>query len=260
MRAGLGAAAAAAAVVMLAPGAADAPAAERPYPWERRVGSASDYARERRGRVAFAVVGATGRVRGRHMHERHRSASVVKAMLLVAYLNQRSVRGRALGRRDQELLEPMITRSDNDAATDVRKIVGDGALVRLAQRAGMKDYSPARSWGGTQISAYDQARLFWRIDSFLPTRHREYARSLLAGVVPSQRWGVPPAVPQGWSVYFKGGWKPPQLVNQSALLEHGEARVAIAVLTDGDPSFRYGRATITGVARRLLARVDAFAL
>jgi hypothetical protein len=177
-------------------------------------------------------------------------------MLLVAYLNR--VRSRPLNRHDKALLRPMITRSDNGAATRVRNVVGNAGLVRLARRVRMKDFATSRSWGSTQISPYDQARLFWRIDAYVPERHRGYARSLLANVIPAQRWGLPPALPSGWRIYFKGGWLPPRLVNQVGLLERGDTRIAIAVLTDGDPSFRYGQQTITGVARKLLAGVDRF--
>jgi hypothetical protein len=231
-----------------------------PYPWNKRAASATDYAKQRRGRVSYAVVDPDGRVRGRGIHRRYRSASVVKAMLLIAYLNERGVRGRSLTAREKALLRPMITRSDNGAASRVRNIVRNSGLRKLARRARMKDFGTARSWGATQISAYDQARLFWRLDSFVPRRHRAYARTLLGGVVPSQRWGVPPVLPAGWRIYLKGGWLPPRVVNQSALLETGRHRIAIAVLTDGDPSFRYGQETITGVAERLLVRANDFEL
>ena len=30
--------------------------------------------------------------------------------------------------------------------------------------------------------------------------------SLLASIVPSQRWGIGEVAPQGWKLYFKGGW------------------------------------------------------
>jgi hypothetical protein len=182
-------------------------------------------------------------------------------MLLVAYLNQSGVRDRPLRRRDKALLRPMITRSDNKAATRVRDIVGNGGLVKLARRVRMKDFATSTvSWGSTQISAYDQARLFWRIHAYVPKRHRGYARALLADVIRSQRWGIPPVLPSGWRIYFKGGWLPPRLVSQVALLERGNQRVAIAVLTDGDPSFGYGRDTITGVSRRLVQQLNDFAL
>jgi hypothetical protein len=239
--------------------AAPAVAQER-YPWNARVGSAGEFAADRSGRVSFAVVSPDGRIRGRNLHARYPSASVVKAMLLVAYLNEPGVRGRDLRRADKALLRPMVTRSDNGTATRVRNIVGNDALARLARRVRMRDFATTRgSWGGTQISAYDQARFFWRIDAYVPGRHRRYARALLSGITAKQRWGLPRVRPDGWTLYFKGGWVPPRRVHQVALLERGDARIAIAVLTDGDPSFRYGRATIAGVGERLLERLNEFA-
>ena len=235
--------------------------AQKRYPWNARVDSAGDYAHDRAGRVSFAVVSPDGRVRGRNLHARYRSASVVKAMLMVAYLNERGVRGRPLRRADEALLRPMITRSNNRAATRVRNVVGNDALVALARRVRMRDFATStRSWGQTQISAYDQARFFWRVHAYVPARHRAYARSLLAGVVESQRWGLPRAQPEGWRILFKGGWLPPRLVHQVGLLERDRRRIAVAVLTDGDPSFRYGQATIAGVGGRLLERVNEFGL
>jgi hypothetical protein len=232
--------------------AQDGPAA---YPWARRVASAREHAMARRGRVAFAVVDETGRLRGHRTRDRHYSASVIKAMLLVAYLNQRSVRRRPLNARDRELLGPMITRSANRAATRIRDAVGNRALAALARRAGMRDFATAGSWGSARITAADQARFFFRIDRYVPARHRGYARSLLRSVVPAQRWGIPPVKPSGFDIFFKGGWRPTasgRLVHQVALLEHGNRRIAVAVLTDGNPSRRYGIRTIRGLAERLL--------
>jgi hypothetical protein len=231
---------------------------EDPYPWDRRAESAGVFSRNRLGRVSWAVVSPDGRVRGRNIHARYYSASVVKAMLMVAYLNQRGVRARPLNRRDKDLLRPMITRSDNRAASRVRNIVRNSGLAALARRARMKDFATAGSWGNTRISAYDQARFFHRIDSLLPRRHRGYARTLLANVVGRQRWGLPPVVPKGWRIYLKGGWRPPRLVHQVGLFERGTTRIAIAVMTEGNPSFRYGQQTITGVGKRLLAGIDDF--
>jgi hypothetical protein len=253
----------AAALILLSIAAA-APAQAReqeqgPYPWEQRAESAERFAKSREGRVDWAAVTPDGRVRGARIHVRHESASVVKAMLLVAYLNHDDVPGRDLTAREKRLLKPMITRSDNRAATRVRDTVGNAGLARLARRVGMKDFATAPSWGSTQISPYDQTRFFFRIDSWVPERHRGYARALLANVVESQRWGVPPVLPDGWRIYFKGGWVPPSLINQVALLERGDQHVALAVFTDGAPSFRYGQETIEGVARRLLLRLGEFA-
>ena len=62
-------------------------------------------------------------------------ASVLKVMLMAAYLNRGSVRSRPLRRADLALLSPMIRRSDNGAAERVLAIVGGSGLQRVAHRA-----------------------------------------------------------------------------------------------------------------------------
>jgi hypothetical protein len=225
------------------------------------VAASTHYAKSRAGRVAFAVVDEHGRVRGFHIHERHRSASLVKAMLLVAYLNRGSVRNRSLGFRDAALLHPMITRSDNGAASRVYRIVGPAGVRKLANRAGMKNLVTSSNWSRTQLSPYDQSRFFYAIDSYIPKRHRAYALSQLAGITPSQRWGLGRDVPRGWRIFFKGGWLPrgrAWIVNQSALFEHGKTRVGLSVMTDRGGGFGYGQQTLRGVGARLLSRIGSF--
>jgi hypothetical protein len=58
-------------------------------------------------------------------------------------------------------------------------------------------------------------------------------------------------------VWFKGGWRESvggQLVHQAALLRGGGRKLAIAVLTDAQPTQQYGTETVRGIAARLLAR------
>jgi hypothetical protein len=183
------------------------------------------------------------------------SASLVKAMLLVAYLDRRQVRRRQLRRGERALLGPMIRLSDNDAASVIFGRVGERGLSSLAHRAGMRRFVPYPVWGGCQVTARDQARFFFRIASLLPSRHRSYALGLLRRIVSSERWGIPRAAPAGWRPYFKGGWFPDDdgwRVHQAALLREGKRRLAVAVLTRGSPSLGYGAATIAGVTSRLL--------
>jgi hypothetical protein len=180
-------------------------------------------------------------------------------MLMVSYLRRPSVRHRRLDSHDRALLHPMITRSDNATATAVYDIVGNDGLNRLARAAGMRDFEPNVVWGLSQITARDQAFYFYRLRRLIPRRHRRYAFHLLAHVVSYQRWGVPPAKPKGWRVYFKGGFIPAAdgwRINQVALLRRGSRKLALAVLTHGNPSEHYGAETIEGVTARLLRGYD----
>jgi beta-lactamase class A len=225
-------------------------AASSPPSWRAGVAAADRYASARAGTIAFAVRTQRG-VRGRDVDRAFPSASVVKAMLLVAYLRRHHAR--ALTPRDRRLLTPMVRWSSNVAATAVRNRLGFGALNRFARSAGMTRFSEGTLWGNSLITARDQTRFFLRIDRLMPARHRAYGMGLLARVVPKQRWGIGAAVPPGWTAFFKGGWGSGRglVDHQVALLTRGGERESIAVLTLVNPDHAYGKATLEGVFRRL---------
>jgi beta-lactamase class A len=162
---------------------------------------------------------------------------------------------RTLAAGDTALLYPMIHVSDNNAASAVLARVGSGALARVAREAGMSDYSPGVGWWAfTQTSSADQARFLSQLQRLIPSRFYGYARALLAGIEPSQSWGIPPVARPRWQVFFKTGALPSQgLFNEVALLERPAMSFTLAVFTSGDPSMAYGEQTIQGVASRLLA-------
>lgn len=229
------------------------PAAE--HPWAKRIAAAKRFASHRQGAVGFAVVDEEGRLRGYNAGKRFESASVVKVMLMLAYLRQGAVRDRDLDDADRTLLAPMIKRSANGPASTIFQRVGAKSLYKLADEAGMKRFSTNPVWGSSLIRPGDQARFLFEIERFIPERHRDYALRLMTEVIPPQRWGIPPAAPQGFQIHFKGGWAPEAgawKINQVALLTDGDRRLALAVLTRGNPSQGYGHGTIRGVAERLL--------
>jgi hypothetical protein len=216
--------------------------------------AAVSYASHRHGVIAFAVRTPT-RHWGWQATRIFPSASVLKAMLLVAYLDLPSVRSRPLTPSDRALLAPMIRRSDNAAAGRVLGIVGPDRLRGLAHRAGMRRFAPVTGvWGLSRIDAADQARYFLRIDSLVAPRHRAYAERLLNTITPAQRWGIARVRPPGWRLYFKGGWGSGTgwVDHQVALLTRGDERVSVAILTHLDGSHAYGKETLRGIAARLL--------
>jgi hypothetical protein len=220
-------------------------------PADASVASARAWASDRAGHVAFAVLRPGGRVSGLHAEAVFPSASVVKAMLLVAAL--RAAAGRTLTDAERGHLRPMIHVSDNDAARWVHDaLVGDGGLVALGRAARMRHLVvlPGALFS-TGITASDQARFLVALERLVPARHLPYAERLLRGIERCQAWGIPAALrPRGYTVMFKGGWRT-GLVNQVALARGHGRRLALAVLTSGGPSNAYAAQTIAGIARRV---------
>jgi D-alanyl-D-alanine dipeptidase len=221
------------------------------FPPRSHVRAARNWIRGRTG-ASFALIDTRGRMYGWGPRRRYVTASVVKAMLLVAYLRRL---GGPPGQADREVLGAMIRWSDNDAADTIYGRVGDAGILDLARRARMRDLTVAGHWGGVYFSAADQARFFRRFGRLVPRSAREYARGLLSSIVPSQRWGFSRiAARRGWKTFFKGGWRRTdigQLVHEAAQFERDGRRFSLAVLTDGNPSHDYGTATLRGVAKRI---------
>jgi hypothetical protein len=226
------------------------------FPPRGRVRAVRRYLAKRGGINSWALIDNWGRPRSFAPHRVYVSASLVKAMLLVAYL--RGIGNRMPDAGERASLGPMITESSNDAADTIYYRVGDGALYTLAGRAHMTRFSVAGYWGNAHFSAEDQARFFSRIDRLVPRASRGYARGLLSSIVSYQRWGFSRhAAAVGFRTFFKGGWRGTpagQLVHEAALFERRGTRVSMAVLTDGNPSHEYGTETLRGVAERVFRR------
>ncbi len=220
------------------------------------VEAAREYAATRPGTVAFAVRTEED-FWGAREDRVFPSASVLKAMLLVAYAQD--ARDRPLRRDERALLAPMIRRSENAATNTIFIRLGTKRLERLARDAGMTRFQAASPiWGNSRITARDQTRFFLHIETLLPPRHRAYGLRLLRQIVPSQRWGIGRLDLPDWRVYFKGGWGAGTgaVDHQVALLRRGDERIAVAVLTANNGSHSAGKQTLEGVFRRLLEGLE----
>ena len=221
--------------------------------WTPGLRAANAYADTRAGSVAFAVR-TERRVWGRDLDRPVQSASVAKALFLVAYLRDPDVRSRPLRRDERHLLSPMVRWSNNRKASEVVTRLGAAQIERVAHRAGMGSFHLASPWGGSLVTAGEQSRFFLHIDGQVPLRHRAYAMELLRTVVYTQRWGIAEVAPAGWTLYFKSGWGSGRglVDHQVALLQRGRERVSVAILTTVAGTHREGKRTLRGVARRLL--------
>ena len=217
------------------------------------------YAQARGGSASIAVVDTRGRLRGVAENRLYSSASVVKSMLLAAEVRRLQREGLPLDPETESLLRAMITYSSNEAADSIYSRVGDAGLFEIARAAEMSRFTVAGHWGNAQITAADIARMFFELDRLFAGPHREFALGLLGSIVAEQSWGIPAGAPERWAVRFKGGWvttERGQLVHQAAELRDGRRKIAIAVLTDYQPSMSHATETVRGVTQRLLAGVE----
>ena len=182
------------------------------------------------------------------------SASVLKAMLLVAYAQD--ARDRPLRRDERALLAPMVRRSDNAAASTIFTRLGTARLERLARDAGMTRFTGGLADLG-QLADHGA-----RPDPLLPAHRRAAAAPRTAPTgcgccgrsCPVSAGGIGRLDLPDWRVYFKGGWGAGTgaVDHQVALLRRGDERIAIAVLTANNGSHAAGKRTLEGVFRRLL--------
>ncbi|GAA3102805.1 lipoprotein [Streptosporangium carneum] len=155
----------------------------------------------------------TGRITAqREAHRRFRSASVVKIMIAIDYLESHP----KVPKNDLALLGKMLRVSDDDAATSFWTRGGRGRIVeRTARRLRLTDTAPPPAdkpgfWGYTSLSAMDVTRTYrYLLDAAAP-RVRDLVLGHLrnAGQCGSdgfdQYFGIPRAAPRPWAV--KQGW------------------------------------------------------
>jgi beta-lactamase class A len=214
-----------------------------------------------RGRVSAVAVGVEDPGQGLqcwlNASEHFDSASVVKVTILGALLRRAEDRHKYLTRTETAQATAMITRSDNDAASDLWADVGRRYLQHFLDLAGMTQTSlgPGGYWGLTQITARDEMRLLRLLltkNTVLDAASRDYALGLMARVIPSQRWGVTAGAPRGLTVHVKNGWLPLathgwRIHSIGCFTGHGGG-YCIVVLTQDNPTMAYGIDTIQAIA------------
>jgi hypothetical protein len=249
--------------------AAAAAAAQAPVTWQPDFAAARNYAEGRRGLIGFAIRTENPALPGQngYWHWHHGttmpSASVIKAMILVAYLSRSDVRNRPLTDKDRSMLRPMIEWSSDSATNRTFVYVGFSGLRKLADRVGMRKFKTTDHWGRSQIDAEDQSKFMLHIDGFIGydsdkqavrKDHQQYALYLLSHIVSDQRWGIAKVSTPGWKLFFKSGWGAGTgwVDSQVALLKRGGMRVSVAILTHSDPDHEYGKNTLRAIASKLL--------
>jgi len=149
-----------------------------------------------------------------HPEERNGTASVLKVEIMAGILLRAQSQGRGLTPSEASQILPMITRSDNTAATSLWESLGAApGMANLDSVFGMSSTTPASPlWGLTSTSAADQVRLLRQVllgdYGPLSGAYRTTAFDYMTSVIPSQRWGITAGVPAGWTVANKNGFAP----------------------------------------------------
>ncbi|MGO9790997.1 MAG: serine hydrolase [Solirubrobacteraceae bacterium] len=198
--------------------------------------------------VGFAVFDSSGQELGSYDDTMENyGASITKAMLLVAYLQQ--VGSGPISSTADESLTQMIEASDNASADDVYHLLNDpqAEVQHVASDAGMTGFQldtsdPVYVLGQSKITARDFALFFSKIDQMIPAGHRSYALNLLSHLDGSDQVGLLQSGLPG-TVYSKEGWKgeptisgdQPYVVNQAAQFQMDGTTygVAVTVAQDG---------------------------
>jgi hypothetical protein len=144
-------------------------------------------------------------------HDRFRSASLVKLMIALDYLDRHGI---PIPAHDKVRLESMLRSSDDEAASDLWVQEGWETIVeRVAAKLGLHDTSPPADrgwWGYTPTSAADIVAVYRYIldrahpivRDFIMSNLHQATRCASEGA--DQSFGIPsvilhPAYKQGWS-------------------------------------------------------------
>ncbi|CUU55329.1 Beta-lactamase class A [Parafrankia irregularis] len=185
------------------------------------------------------------------------TASTVKLDILAALLSKTGQSGQ-LTSSQTALAKKMISISDNASATSLWNQAGGSAgMNAFYQRLGMSATTAGAGgkWGLTKTTASDQLAVLRAVaypNTTLSTAARATAKSLLDGVISSQRWGLTAGVPSGVAVEIKNGWLPYDggwVINSLAHV-HGNGRdYVMAAYTRDSASESTGIATVEGLSR-----------
>ncbi|HEX9067116.1 MAG TPA: serine hydrolase [Streptosporangiaceae bacterium] len=231
----------------------------------------------RSGRITAALYDErTGQTWVYHGGLREVTASIVKVQIMGTAMRTAALAGRPLPGQlpasEQALIPTMIENSDNNAATAMlAKVGGPAALAAFDRAAGLTSTVPSRlrfipgttlpGWGLTTTTALDQVRLvraFAYPGRLLSGQDRAYGLNLMEHVESDQAWGISGGVPAaGSTIALKNGWLPLSgagwTINSIGWVSGHGRNYVLAVLTDHDPAYQYGIATIEQIAAKVYA-------
>lgn len=217
-------------------------------------------------KVGFALYDSTGnKVANYNEGFENFGASITKAMLLVAYLNQ--VGNGTLSADAKSQLTNMIENSDNPSANWVYKHLNhpQSQVNTVASQAGMTGFKidtsdPLYVLGQSKITADDFAKFFSKVDTMFPASQQAFALNLLSNLSAVDQNGLLKSALPG-TVYSKEGWKPetgkaegaPYIVNQAAQFKLNGTTYGVAVTVGGTANQSSGEQIVQNIVSALIS-------
>jgi hypothetical protein len=243
--------------------------ADPPAPDARLAAALTGVRRHYAGRVAVGVTDqATGVTAVYHGTESFKTASIVKADILAVLLLRLQQAGKSIGAAGRQLAARMIEESDNAAASALWRAVGEGPGLQAGNAVLGLDQTvpgPGGYWGLTLTTVADQLRLLAVLTSArspLSAAARGYELGLMRDVEAGQDWGVTEAASAGTRPAVKNGWLPvgPRglwVINSIGVISHAGHKLALAVLSAGNPSQSAGISLVQAAATTVAGAVAA---
>jgi hypothetical protein len=239
-----------------------------PDPVPARLAEASRFAAGRPGTNGVAIVDTiTGKVYGNDASGvAMRTASIVKVIIGMRLFARAQEQKRGLTADEQSNLAAMIRSSDNDATSRLWGSLGGPAVITWIRKVtGVRNTHPPGnppSWGFTTTTARDMAVI---LNALVHARginaaNREALLREMRSVIPSQRWGIGPAVHRS-NPAVKNGWYPDTdapvwRVHCTGIADHaGRSNRWVIVVTTRYPAnlgMEHGQQTCSGIAARAL--------
>lgn len=197
---------------------------------------------------------------------RNETLSTVKVLILITLLKQKQSAGGLLSSSQRRMATLMLRNSDNAATDSLLKQVGGAAAVQQTATAlGMRNTvvrGGSTGWWGYSTTIPGDLVLMMNslvFGSYLNGMSRVIARSLMASVTESQRWGVAQPVPAGVHTEVKNGWGPMSggyRLNSVGFVSGQGREYTMAILTRSPNGFSYGRTTANGVGSIVFRALD----
>jgi hypothetical protein len=213
-------------------------------------------------RISIQVTDISGCTYTLHPEYRIGTASIVKVEFMAGVLLRAQNEGRGLTQWEQDHLWPMITRSDNTAASQVWSYLGqDPGMQQVDTAFGLTDTQHSGAmWGSTTTSVADQVRLVSEVipglGGPLAAPYRAIAKYYMTNVIPEQQGGASSGVPDGWTVSIKDGAAGSQCcwwrIGTVGWVDRPDGTGwAIAIMSDGWPDQQSGTEALAELGGRI---------